>query len=577
MKTLSALFRDAQQPFALHEGRVLRRADLLQAMHNVQQDLPGHVQRCAIYCEHSASFTALLLAVTTSGRQAIVLPNQQPDFLAATRGRFDCVLTDADVRWQAGARTPSPIRDADPGDIIFFTSGSTGEPKAVSKTWLHLLAEVRVLESLWGQGIGDALIAGSVSQQHLYGFLFRVLWPLFAGRTAISEQWRFPEQIAAGIAQHGRSAYHKIALVSSPALLKRLPDLLDLAPLRRHIATVFSSGGALPSHTAAALQQMLQQPVTEILGSTETGGFAWRTQTPDTRRWTLFPDVRIETTGDILHLHSPFLPETTALDDSGLLDEDGYLHLQGRRDNVVKIEEKRVSLREIENRLLATGLVADVRAVLLQSPLLSASALSPVKRDSAAAVVVLNAAGNAILHANGKRHLCQQLETALHQYFERIVVPRKWRFVTQLPVNDMGKITHADLLALFDKTVHKTQPDVLAEEIGEGTAVLSLRIPADLYYFQGHFPGYPIVPGVVQLLWAEHFMHACLGDVAPIKDMEAVKFQQLMVPGQHVQLQLRLDREKHKLHFDFSAADKKFSSGRLLLETLPATWPEHAG
>jgi acyl-coenzyme A synthetase/AMP-(fatty) acid ligase len=571
MKTRHALFSEPQQPFAFHDQRLLRIADLQQAVGNVQENLHAHINRCAIYCEHSANFAALLLAVLLSGREAIVLPSNQPAFIDAIRDSYDCVLTDADVLWhaeQSQTATQLPLQDIDAATaaIVFFTSGSTGEPKAVSKKWLHLLAEVHVLESLWGQRVGNALIAGTVSQQHLYGFLFRVLWPLLTGRTVLSEQWRFPEQITAGIAQHGN-----IALVSSPALLKRLPELLDLSDVHQQLAAMFSSGGPLPADSASRLHAMLQQPVIEILGSTETGGFAWRTPTADTRRWTLFPDVRIETIDDNLQLHSPFLPETTALDDTGFLDEDGYLHLQGRRDNVVKIEEKRVSLQEIENRILATGLVADVRAVLLQTPLL------PVKRDSAAAVVVLNAAGNTILQTNGKRHLCQQLEAALHLYFERIVVPRKWRFVAQLPVNDMGKISHADLLALFDNAHQKKQPDVLAKDIGKDSAVLSLRIPADLYYFRGHFPDHPIVPGVVQLLWAEHFMHSCLDHALPVKDMEAVKFQQLMLPGQHVQLQLRLDREKNKLHFDFSAADKKFSSGRLLLETLPATLPEHTG
>lgn len=57
-------------------------------------------------------------------------------------------------------------------------------------------------------------------------------------------------------------------------------------------------------------------------------------------------------------------------DDNGLLlddilqfTEDGQFHLMGRRGRIVKIEEKRISLQEVEQRSLALDGIREVAAV----------------------------------------------------------------------------------------------------------------------------------------------------------------------------------------------------------------------
>ena len=100
-------------------------------------------------------------------------------------------------------------------------------------------------------------------------------------------------------------------------------------------------------------------------------------------------------------------------------------------------------------------------------------------------------------------------------------------------------------------------------------ASVDLVIPEDLHYFRGHFPGMPIVPGVVQIKWAISIAHACLGVAPAIRGMEALKFQQVLRPGESVVLDLEYAEAAGKLRFAFASGLARYSSGRLLLRALP--------
>ena len=88
----------------------------------------------------------------------------------------------------------------------------------IGKTLRQLANEVRALEQQWGTALGDAWIIGSVASQHIYGLLFRVLWPLCAGRGFLRRQVPFPEDL-----QRASLAQPAFAWVASPALLPSSP------------------------------------------------------------------------------------------------------------------------------------------------------------------------------------------------------------------------------------------------------------------------------------------------------------------------------------------------------------------
>jgi 3-hydroxymyristoyl/3-hydroxydecanoyl-(acyl carrier protein) dehydratase len=104
---------------------------------------------------------------------------------------------------------------------------------------------------------------------------------------------------------------------------------------------------------------------------------------------------------------------------------------------------------------------------------------------------------------------------------------------------------------------------LLDEQQHDGAWTLTLRVPLDLLYFPGHFPQAPVLPGVVQIAWALAFAKTRLGTPARCHAMEALKFQQLLRPGDRADLTLRHDTTRHKLHFAYRHGDKAYSSGRL--------------
>ena len=230
------------------------------------------VRRLAVHLEDAVELAVALLGAWRAGA-SVLLP---ADLQAQTRQRWssevDLWLTDQDTplhQLQASPLAPAEL-DPDTCQLSLCTSGSSGEPKRIEKNLRQLANEVVALEHLWGADLGQAWIIGSVATQHIYGLLFRVLWPLCAGRPFVRRQLPFPEDL-----QRASRECPAFAWVASPALLKRMGDNLDW-PALSQVRRVFSSGGALPAEAASGLHQRLQQWPTEILGSSETGGIAWR-------------------------------------------------------------------------------------------------------------------------------------------------------------------------------------------------------------------------------------------------------------------------------------------------------------
>lgn len=509
------------------------------------------VNRLAVHLEDAADLAIALLGAWRAG-VSVLLP---ADLQAQTRQRWsqevDLWLTDQPGDAQLHDFTQPGLAGAqlalDQCRLSLCTSGSSGEPKRIDKTLRQLANEVEALEQLWGADLDEACIIGSVATQHIYGLLFRVLWPLCAGRPFVRRQLAFSEDL-----QRASREYPAFAWVASPALLKRMGDNLDWQALSA-VRRVFSSGGALPPEAAQSLQQRLQQWPTEILGSSETGGIAWR---QGESLWQPFAGVELSQDSDgALLISSPYLPvghvEHSA--DAARIAADGRFELLGRLDRIVKLEEKRISLPMLEQALAAHDWVAEARLGVVQE-----------NRASLGALLVLSESGLFALREHGRRELTETLRKHLSQHCEALALPRRWRLLRQMPLNSQGKLAQADVEALLLAARPKV-PEVLEQSASDGEWSLQLSVPPDLTYFSGHFPKAPVLPGVVQVEWALNLGRQLLNLDGAFAGMEVLKFQQLVRPGDEIQLHLRFDAERGKLYFAYRNDTATCSSGRILL------------
>jgi acyl-coenzyme A synthetase/AMP-(fatty) acid ligase len=389
--------------------------------------------RWLISSQNALDFTIQLMALLYAGKQVVIPPNLQSGTSANLASEFDAVVSNDIARVAEETFVLSPLV-AQSSCIDLYTSGSTGRPKRVRKTLAQFEMEIETLESLWGDTLGDSPIVATVPHHHIYGLIFRIFWPLSAGRALDAALCTDPEML-----NNRLTRLNKAAIVSSPALLSRLPELAPLMSIIPSASLIFSSGGPLSKVTALQFQQQLGNTPIEVFGSTETGGIAWRIQLND-QAWLPFAGVKLQCNDGVATLSSPFLGDrlAKAMDDVIDLLPDGRFHLRGRIDRVVKIEEKRLSLPEMELQLVRHAWVNSAVAIALTS-----------RRQMVGAAIELSAEGQSMLVQHGRRFVTQQFKTHLAQYFDAVLLPRHWRFVDQLPMSAHGKLTYAAIAALF--------------------------------------------------------------------------------------------------------------------------------
>jgi len=398
-------------------------------------------RRWALDVDDTFDFAAALLGCWAAGKTPVLA--SRPLLESEPSLALDGVLQASPAAVPAAARALllpalAPARGvildiAASSELVLYTSGSTGTPKEITRRLHNVEAELAVFETLWGARIGPARFYSTVSHRHVYGMLFRLLWPLLQGRPFATFDLEYPEQLLGP----QRAAQ---VLVSSPALLKRIGHLPDRSAAWR---ATFSSGGLLPGPAARDAARVLGTCPIEVLGSTETSGVATREQVSEHgAAWTVMPSVATRASADgFLEVRSPFTGQSGWLQmgDMVRFSADGRFELLGRGDHLAKIEDKRISLAEIERHLLATAWVADAAALALEDG----------KRQFVGVVVKLSAAGVEQLGSVGRRRLAELLKQALRTKVEAIALPRRFRYVEEIPVNAQGKRPHGELAELF--------------------------------------------------------------------------------------------------------------------------------
>lgn len=554
------LIEQPEQIVAVQDGEISSTQAFISRVNSWLAILSAHQgNRWAVYHADAFEFSAILFALWQLDRTACIPSDNCSGTVERLSGYVDGFIGDfpAGLTYKDMVGNKVQSWRALPDDFIaleIYTSGSTGEPQAIAKTISQLDLEIATLESQWPSR-QEAVVLTTVSHQHLYGITFRLLWPLSAGQAFARLLCEYSEDVF-----HQALHYAKFSLVSSPSHLSRMTTGVAWSELSERCQYIISSAAALSKKDSINVSKLLNAPVREIYGSSETGVIAWRIQQEDEglALWQALPRVELAEGSDkLLSVNSPFVGQNTALtlSDQVLFHSKDKFELLGRKDSIVKVEGKRVSLTAVETCLRSHDWVKDIKALIVTR-----------KRVEVVVALQLSPAGDAQLMLLGRKSVIAVLKKHLTSDFEAVVLPRKWRFIDVMPYNKQGKLPVSTLQCLFEQKPTIKWPKITSITTLEKSVSIHCHIPETLLYFDGHFADNPILPGVTQIHWAEKYGRQLLSINARFKSLEMIKFLQIIPPNIDVILSLEYNDIKNTLLFKYQSEKGVHASGRICFE-----------
>lgn len=435
---------DHQTVLFLDDERTITAQNLKEkilAIYNIIVDYPD-AKNFAICTSNRFLLTASLFAVVYAEKTPVILGHSKAKLLNEQKSLFDIVLIDQMIEIDTDSINVDQVvlnsiydleyslfeKDIDHQNIVLMTSGSSSEPKKIIKSIYELAAESSLLMNQWQNQFKGATVLSTVSPLHQYGLTFNILLPLMMQSPIYHQQLFYQEELARF------PNNERYVLITSPAFLKRLDkNLVGLLSFN----LIFSAGGQLGNQAAHDCKHVFNQWPIEIYGSSESGVIAFNQHNITNQGvFQPFSQIVIQQHDDgTIKISSPLCENSRKLhlNDRIELMNGGEFKLLGRTDKVIKLEEKRISLTEIEMRVQKILGAEHVYALVLPN----------MQRDIIGCVVVQNI-------QDDERKIISLVTKELKLLMEPIAIPKRWRFVTEMPMNAQGKISLIELRELFD-------------------------------------------------------------------------------------------------------------------------------
>ncbi len=398
----------------------MSRADLLAHAVALSEKLPEKSYAINL-CQDRYLFIVAYLAACIR-HQTLLLPSNQapktqlhlsasyPDsyILSDDKAKADLYLSYAQLN---KSNKPFPLINIDTPLSISFTSGSTGQPKAILKTWreFQTSAELALLRfNIQNQAI---TLLSTVPMQHMYGLETSLFWVLFSRMTLYNGRPFYPQDINTELADLNND---KI-LISTPRHLKSCSQITSAWA---DIKFILSSTAPMNRELAEQIEDKLQAPVLELFGSTETLSFASRRATIS-EHWQPYKTIQLTKKQQQFIVQGGHIAQAQVLDDNFIIDDKGLFTLQGRSTDLIKIAGKRASLTELNHTLNSIKGIED-------------GAFFPSNNERLSALVVSQLPKQTII-----QHLKQSID--------EVFIPRAIYSVPALPRNELGKLIKAEL------------------------------------------------------------------------------------------------------------------------------------
>lgn len=394
----------------------------------------------------------------------VVVDDDMAPRIVEVEGVEIVLRSEFDARFITGA-VEDPVDLPEPDNdiaVLLFTSGTTGDPKAAVLRHANLTSYVMSTVEFLGSDEDEAALV-SVPPYHIAG-ISAVLTSVYGGRRIVylpaftAEDW--VETAASEAITH--------AMVV-PTMLDRILDVMEKVGEKLPALRALSyGGGRMPEPTIArALAMLPQVDFVNAYGLTETSStiallgaedhrIAFASQDPDIRRrlgsvGKPLPSIELEirddegkplgpgeqgeiyvrgeqVSGEYLHKRAIADDGWFATNDGGWLDQDGYLYVDGRLDDVIVRGGENISPGEIEHVLREHANVADCAVLGLPCATWG---------EKVAAVIV------------GKTDSvdCDALAAMVRSKLRSTKTPEAWFIRTELPYNETGKLLRRVLKA----------------------------------------------------------------------------------------------------------------------------------